>query len=314
MCGSKLSSKVSLTGERLYRISCHMLSAMDEAPMLHFLGFRLDCINQQLWRDSERLEIRPKTFQFLLYLARNPQRLISREELLTNVWDAAPAAEGLLRVYSFELRHLLGDDAKHPRILETLNRRGYRFLPAVSASPSGTPVAEEEFRHESLGAHEAGIDPGDNGAPFNPPAEPAAMRDALAQDHGTIRRSHSVSNSAAKKSAPPLNVGVLHSLTGTMAYSESPVVDATLLAIDELNRRGGVLGRNVQAVVVDGKSDAVTFARQAEWLIKEKHALAIFGCWMSAHRKAVLPIVERNDNLLVYPVQYEGLESSPNIF
>jgi urea ABC transporter urea binding protein len=314
MCGSKLSSKVSLTGERLYRISCHMLSAMDEAPMLHFLGFRLDCINQQLWRDSERLEIRPKTFQFLLYLARNPQRLISREELLTNVWDAAPAAEGLLRVYSFELRHLLGDDAKHPRILETLNRRGYRFLPAVSASPSGTAVAEEEFRHESLSAHGAGIDPGDNGAPFNPPAEPAAMRDALAQDHGTIRRSHIVPNSAAKKSAPPLNVGVLHSLTGTMAYSESPVVDATLLAIDELNRRGGVLGRNVQAVVVDGKSDAVTFARQAEWLIKEKHALAIFGCWMSAHRKAVLPIVERNDNLLVYPVQYEGLESSPNIF
>jgi urea transport system substrate-binding protein len=314
MCGSKLNWKVSLTGERLYRISCHMLSAMDEAPMLHFLGFRLDCINQQLWRDSERLEIRPKTFQFLLYLARNPQRLISREELLTNVWDAAPAAEGLLRVYSFELRHLLGDDAKHPRILETLNRRGYRFLPAVSASPSGTAMAEEEFRRESLGSQEAGIDPGDNGAPFNPPAEPAAMRDALAQDHGTIRRSHIVPNSAAKKSAPPLNVGVLHSLTGTMAYSESPVVDATLLAIDELNRRGGVLGRNVQAVVVDGKSDAVTFARQAEWLIKEKHALAIFGCWMSAHRKAVLPIVERNDNLLVYPVQYEGLESSPNIF
>ena len=97
--------------------------------MLHFLGFRLDTINQQLWRDSERLEIRPKTFQFLLYLVRNPQRLISRAELLANVWDSAPAAEGLLRVYSFELRHLLGDDAKHPRILETLNRRGYRFLP-----------------------------------------------------------------------------------------------------------------------------------------------------------------------------------------
>ena len=102
---------------------------IDEAPVLHFSGFRLDTINQQLWHDAERLDIRPKTFQFLLYLARNPQRLISREELLSKVWGEAPAAEGLLRVYSFELRQLLGDDAKHPRILETLNRRGYRFLP-----------------------------------------------------------------------------------------------------------------------------------------------------------------------------------------
>lgn len=282
--------------------------------MLHFLGFRLDTINQQLWRDSERLEIRPKTFQFLLYLARNPQRLISREELLTNVWDAAPAAEGLLRVYSFELRHLLGDDAKHPRILETLNRRGYRFLPAVSGSPSGPAIATEESPPGSARVHESRVHQGDNGAPLDPSAEPVSMADVLAQDGGTIKRSHIVSGSAAKKSAPPLNVGVLHSLTGTMAYSESPVVDATLLAIDELNQRGGVLGRRVQAVVVDGKSDAVTFARRAEWLIKEKRALAIFGCWMSAHRKAVLPIVERNDSLLIYPVQYEGLESSPNIF
>src|SRR5580658_9736522 len=128
----------------LHTSRCETLSAMDEAPILQFASFRLDPVNQQLWRDSERLEIRPKTFQFLLYLARNPQRLISREELLANVWDAAPAAEGLLRVYSFELRHLLGDDAKHPRILETLNRRGYRFLPRVSSCrPDGTLIAGE---------------------------------------------------------------------------------------------------------------------------------------------------------------------------
>jgi urea transport system substrate-binding protein len=291
-----------------------MLSAMDEAPMLHFLGFRLDSINQQLWRDSERLEIRPKTFQFLLYLARNPQRLISREELLANVWDAAPAAEGLLRVYSFELRHLLGDDAKHPRILETLNRRGYRFLPAVSTSPPNPAMVAEEPHREGLGAHAAELQPGNNGAQSNPSAESAAISGAHAQDAGTIRRANIAPSSTAKKLAPPLNVGVLHSLTGTMAYSESPVVDATLLAIDELNQRGGVLGRRVQAVVVDGKSDAVTSARRAGWLIAEKRLLAIFGGWMSAHRKAVLPVVERNDSLLVYPVQYEGLESSPNIF
>src|SRR5580658_10798621 len=150
----------------LHTSRCETLSAMDEAPILQFASFRLDPVNQQLWRDSERLEIRPKTFQFLLYLARNPQRLISREELLANVWDAAPAAEGLLRVYSFELRQLLGDDAKNPRILETLNRRGYRFLPVVSASQSESATAAEESRHGSLAAQEPGLQPGDNGAPF----------------------------------------------------------------------------------------------------------------------------------------------------
>jgi urea transport system substrate-binding protein len=70
----------------------------------------------------------------------------------------------------------------------------------------------------------------------------------------------------------------------------------------------------IQPIVVDGKSDAAAFARRAEWLITEKQVKAIFGCWMSAHRKAVMPVVERHDNLLIYPVQYEGLESSPNIF
>ena len=99
-----------------------------------------------------------------------------------------------------------------------------------------------------------------------------------------------------------------------MAYSESPVVDATLMAIDEINRRGGLLGRGVEALVVDGKSDGGTFAANAEWLLTEKRVSAIFGCWMSAHRKCVVPVVERYDNLLLYPVQYEGLESSPNVF
>ena len=99
-----------------------------------------------------------------------------------------------------------------------------------------------------------------------------------------------------------------------MAYSEGPVIDATLLAIDEINRSGGLLGRRVEASVADGRSDAVEFTRQAEYLIGQKGARVLFGCWMSAHRKSVLPVVERHDNLLIYPVQYEGLESSPNIF
>jgi urea transport system substrate-binding protein len=112
---------------------------------------------------------------------------------------------------------------------------------------------------------------------------------------------------------PPIRVGVLHSLTGTMAISEKPVVDATLLAIDELNERGGVLGRKVEAVVEDGASDGPTFARLAEKLITQDQVCTVFGCWTSASRKMVKPVFEGHDHLLFYPVQYEGLELSPSI-
>jgi urea transport system substrate-binding protein len=111
----------------------------------------------------------------------------------------------------------------------------------------------------------------------------------------------------------PIKVGVLHSLTGTMAISERAVVDATLLAIDDVNRSGGVLGRPVEAIVRDGASDWSTFAREAERLIVQDHVAATFGCWTSASRKQVKPIVEQHRHLLFYPLQYEGLEQSPYI-
>ena len=114
-------------------------------------------------------------------------------------------------------------------------------------------------------------------------------------------------------SSEPIRVGVLHSLSGTMAISERPVVDATLLAIDELNARGGVLGRPVEAIVADGASDGATFAREAENLIVNKKVVTVFGCWTSASRRTVKPVFEKHDHLLFYPVQYEGLEQSPNI-
>lgn len=111
----------------------------------------------------------------------------------------------------------------------------------------------------------------------------------------------------------PIAVGVLHSLTGTMAVSEKPVVDGTLLAIEEINARGGINGRLLRAVVADGASDDATFARQAERLIDQDHVSVIFGCWTSASRKTVKPILEKYNSLLFYPVQYEGMETSPNI-
>lgn len=115
------------------------------------------------------------------------------------------------------------------------------------------------------------------------------------------------------RTAEPIRVGILHSLTGTMAISEQAVVDATLMAIAEINERGGLLSREVEPVVLDGRSDWPTFARQAEALITEHRVGVIFGCWTSASRKAVKPVLERHDHLLFYPLQYEGLELSANI-
>jgi urea transport system substrate-binding protein len=111
----------------------------------------------------------------------------------------------------------------------------------------------------------------------------------------------------------PVKIGVLHSMSGTMANSEAVVVDAVLFAIDEVNRDGGVLGRAVKPVVADGRSDWPTFAREAERLILQDKVCTVFGCWTSASRKTVKPIFESHDHLLVYPLQFEGLETSPSI-
>ncbi|WP_437202489.1 transporter substrate-binding protein [Planctomicrobium sp. SH664] len=112
---------------------------------------------------------------------------------------------------------------------------------------------------------------------------------------------------------PPLRVGILHSLTGSMANSESPVVDATLLAIEQLNQRGGVLGRPVEGIVADGKSDPDVFAEEAARLIEKEDVCTVFGCWTSASRKTVIPVFEQANHLLLYPVQYEGAEESPYV-
>ncbi|MHB8520988.1 MAG: urea ABC transporter substrate-binding protein [Limisphaerales bacterium] len=113
--------------------------------------------------------------------------------------------------------------------------------------------------------------------------------------------------------AKPIKVGILHSMSGAMAISEKSMVDAELLAIEEINQKGGVLGRRIEAVIADGKSDWPTFAAQAERLITMDQVCTIFGCWTSASRKNVKPVVEKYDHLLVYPMAYEGLEQSPNI-
>lgn len=111
-----------------------------------------------------------------------------------------------------------------------------------------------------------------------------------------------------------VKVGVLHSLSGTMAISETSLRDILLFAIDEINEAGGVLGKQLEPVVVDGASDWPTFAEKAEQLLAQDKVATTFGCWTSVSRKFVLPVYEKYNGLLFYPVQYEGEEMSPNIF
>lgn len=120
--------------------------------------------------------------------------------------------------------------------------------------------------------------------------------------------------SPAPASGDTIKVGILHSLTGTMAISETTVVEAEKLAIKEINAAGGVLGKQIEAVIEDGASDWPTFAEKAEKLIDQDQVVTIFGCWTSASRKAVKDVFESKNHMLWYPVQYEGQECSKNIF
>ncbi len=111
-----------------------------------------------------------------------------------------------------------------------------------------------------------------------------------------------------------IKVGILHSLSGTMAISETTLKDVMLMLIDEQNKKGGVLGKQIEAVVVDPASNWPLFAEKARELIEKDQVVATFGCWTSVSRKSVLPVFEELNNILFYPVQYEGEESSKNVF
>jgi urea transport system substrate-binding protein len=142
----------------------------------------------------------------------------------------------------------------------------------------------------------------------------AVVLAAFATGCGSSSDSDSPSGAGSSASGSTIPVGILHSLSGTMAISEVSVRDAELLAIEEINAAGGVLGKKLKPVVEDGASDWPTFAEKAQKLISTDKVAATFGGWTSASRKAMLPVFERNKALLYYPVQYEGLEASPYIF
>lgn len=114
-------------------------------------------------------------------------------------------------------------------------------------------------------------------------------------------------------SLSPIRIGVIHSLTGTMAQSEQPLVDILSLEVEEINTSGGLLGRQIEMIVADSRSNAEHAAKEVKKLILNEKVDVIFGCWTSSCRKAVKPIVEKYQSILFYPVQYEGLEESKNI-
>jgi urea transport system substrate-binding protein len=120
--------------------------------------------------------------------------------------------------------------------------------------------------------------------------------------------------SAAAMSADTIKVGVLHSLSGTMAISETTLKDTVLMMIEEQNKKGGLLGKKLEAVVVDPASNWPLFAEKTRELLTQEEVDVIFGCWTSVSRKSVLPVIEELNGLLFYPVQYEGEESSKNVF
>src|SRR5450432_1896877 len=118
----------------------------------------------------------------------------------------------------------------------------------------------------------------------------------------------------AARAEDTIKIGILHSLSGTMAISETTLKDVMLMLIDEQNKKGGVLGKKLEAVVVDPASDWPKFAEKARELITKDKVAVVFGCWTSVSRKSVLPVFKELDSILFYPVQYEGEESERNVF
>ncbi len=143
----------------------------------------------------------------------------------------------------------------------------------------------------------------------------------MASWNGRLRRAAAVAGlaagvlwSAGVQAGETIKVGILHSLSGTMAISETTLKDVMLMLIEEQNKKGGLLGKKLEPVVVDPASNWPLFAEKARELLSKEKVAAVFGCWTSVSRKSVLPVFEELNGLLFYPVQYEGEESSKNVF
>jgi urea transport system substrate-binding protein len=140
------------------------------------------------------------------------------------------------------------------------------------------------------------------------------LKTSLVAAGAGVAATHGFPGIVTAQSKEPIKIGVLHSLSGTMAISEVSLRDVVLMAVEEINAKGGVLGRKLQPVVVDPASNWDLFAEKAKQLLLQDKVAVVFGCWTSVSRKSVLPVFENNNGLLFYPVQYEGEECSKNVF
>lgn len=139
-------------------------------------------------------------------------------------------------------------------------------------------------------------------------------RRVLLKVFGLMAIFSSIGFSTQANAEETIKVGILHSLSGTMAISETPLKEVALMAIDEINAKGGVLGKKLEPVVVDPASNWPVFAEKSRQLLSQDKVAVVFGCWTSVSRKSVLPVFEELNGLLFYPVEYEGEEISPNVF
>jgi len=142
----------------------------------------------------------------------------------------------------------------------------------------------------------------------------SAVLAPLAAEAGPALPTAQVNTTGLAVTDDTVTVGIMHSVTGTMAISETGSVQAEKLAIEQINAQGGILGRKVQFIQEDGASDWPTFAEKSKKLLEKDKVASVFGCWTSASRKAVLPVFEKDNGLLYYPTFYEGLEESPNVY
>ena len=248
-----------------------------------FGPFTLDVTARLLSIGSEPVAIGSRSFEILVALVESRGEIVSKQDLLARVWPNLHVEEHNLKVHVSALRRALGKEGR--KFLINVPGRGYSFVAPVTLSEKSARTLNSER---------------DNGAE-------SSSRGEITQGLPRVSDGHT-------QGSPTVKVGIIHSLTGPMAQSEVPISEAALLAIQEINRAGGILGRTIEPLVVDCESDELRFADKSEELITDEQVGALFGCLTSASRKHVKAVVERHNHLLLYPMQYEGLEQSKNIF
>ena len=249
-----------------------------------FGRFTLDVTARLFGADGNPIVLGSRSFEILVALIERRGEVVSKQDLLARVWPNLHIEENNLRVHVAALRRALGKESR--QLLINVPGRGYSFIGQVTLSEKPTNMAASGFG-----------DGADSPSSF-----------FVAEEHDLRQR-------GAASSASTVKIGIVHSLTGPMAQSAAPICDATLMAVHEINRAGGILGgRLIEPFVVDCESDEIHFSNNSEKLITGERVCALFGCLTSASRKRVKSVVEKHNHLLLYPMQYEGLEQSPNIF